>query len=96
MGTLGDYLTEDLHEVFAHYVDLPVVREAWALEVEIGRPGREFWSTILVAHQSSVYRTLAEARRRRSYLRAYDKRTRGKPRPSRIVKITFGREIIQE
>lgn len=94
MSTLGDYLTNDLHEVFAHYADLPATGEAWALEVEIGHPGRQFWSTIVIAHQSSVYRTLAEARRKRSYLRQYDRRTWGAPRPTRIVKVTFSREIV--
>jgi hypothetical protein len=91
---ITDYLTTDLHEVFAHYNDPPVTGEAWALEVQVGRPGRKFWSTVHIAHQSSVYRTLAEAKRKRSYLRQFDRRTWGEARESRIVKITITREIV--
>lgn len=95
MSTTGDYLTEDLHEVFRSYRSLPVTGEAWAVEVEIGRPGRKVWSTILIAHQPSVYRTLAEAKRKRAYLRRYDRRTwPNQIRPSRIIKITVTREEV--
>lgn len=91
---ITNYLTTDLHEVFADYAGLPATGEAWALEIEVGRPGRKFWSTVHIAHQSSVYRTLAEAKRKRSYLRQFDRRTWGKVRESRIVKITITREIV--
>jgi hypothetical protein len=95
--TMGDYITPDLHEVFGGWqeLDTPAVGEAWAVEVEMGRPGRKFWTTVLVGGRPTVRRTLPEARRLRSYLRAYDKRTFTTPRPIRIVKITMSREVVQ-
>lgn len=67
----------------------------YALEVESRRyPGQ--WSTVLIAGSESVYATLETARKRRSYLRQFDRRTWGPSgiRNSRIVKITVSREVV--
>lgn len=67
----------------------------YALEVESRRyPGQ--WSTLMIAGSESVYATLETARKRRSYLRQFDRRTWGPSgiRNSRIVKITVSREVV--
>lgn len=67
----------------------------YALEVE-SRPYPGQWSMVMIGGYESIYVTLETARKRRSYLRQFDRRTWGESgiRNSRIVKITVAREIV--
>jgi hypothetical protein len=91
MSAVGDYLTSDV--CYALMGDTQQ-GTAYAVEVKDLYRGVTFWSTIIVAHRPTVYRTLEEARKKKSYIRSYDRKWRTTPRQTRIVKITVTREII--
>lgn len=95
MTTLGDYLTEDIHEACGYWVPLPATAHAWAVEAQLGpKRGEQFWTTVLIAHRPSTYRTLEEARKKASYLRSFYKKNYVNPPEVRIIKITFSRELV--
>jgi hypothetical protein len=97
MRLTDDNILPSLHSgITGHYMPDSVTVTGYALQVE-SRTYRGSWATIIIGGRESVYATLETARKRRSYLRQFDRRTWGESniRNSRIVKITVSREVVK-
>lgn len=96
-GALGDYLTSDIADAITGRYGRSD-GTAYALEMDLGflRGNHGHWATVLIAGRPSTYRTLTEAKKKRAYLRQFDRRTWGPDnvRPTRIIKITVTREEV--
>lgn len=91
MSAVVDYLTSDICDALEGDRDQGT---AYAVEVLRHNHYGDWWGVIMVARKPTVYRTLEEARKKKSYIRSYDRKWRAVPRTTRIVKITVTREII--